>query len=158
MRATAKLTTQDVQNADATVRPKSRDAQHSETRRRKKSKPHVLLVDVDSLSRARFGRSLVQANVDVTVAGTIEEATRACDDTSISAIVLLTTVSQPAFDVVSFLQAIAQIAPDIVLVARSDSPGAYELFLRSFGFQRTAVLGLDAQDVAKRVRELAGEL
>lgn len=156
MKATAQLNALDVQRADATVRiPATREKQHSETRRRKRSKPHVLLVDVDALSRARFGRSLVQAGVDVTVADAFEDAVRALDDTSIDALVLLTTVSDPQFDVVSFLEEVASIAPDLAIVARSHQPGAYELFLRSFGFRRTAVIGVDAVDSGVRVRELA---
>ena len=155
MRPTARLTALDVQRADATVRPQSRAAQCSETRRRKATKPRVLLVDVDALSRARFGRSLVQSGVDVTVAATIDDALRALDDPAIETLVLLTTVSEPSFDVVSFLEEVAQLAPDLAVVARSHTPGAYELFLRSFGFARTAVIGVDAQDAGKRVRELA---
>ena len=154
MTKTAQLTPVDVQRADATVRPQSREAQRSETRRRAKSRPHVLLVDVDPLSRARFGRSLVQANVDVTVASSIDEAVRACDDTTIGALVLLTTVSEPSFDLVPFLEAIADAAPELAIVARSHSPEAYDLFLRSFGFTQTAVFGVDAHDGAKRLREI----
>ena len=157
--ATAQFTLVDLQRADATVRPEAtRAAQRSETRRRKKEKPQVLLVDVDVLSRARFGRSLVQAGVGVTVAGTIEDAVRALGDDTISTLVLLTTVSEPCFDVVSFLEEVASIAPDLVVVARSHTPGAYELFLRSFGFRRTAVIGVDTQDAGRRVRELAETL
>jgi hypothetical protein len=158
VKATAQLTALDVQRADATVRPHTREAQHSETRRRKKSKPHVLLVDVDALSRARFGRSLVQAGVDVTVADAFDDAVLALDDTSIGAVVLLTTVSELQFDVVAFLEEVAAVAPDVVVVARSHNPGAYELFLRSFGLRRTAVIGLDTVDAGKRVRELAETL
>jgi PleD family two-component response regulator len=159
VKATAQLTALDVQRADVTVRPQaSREKQHSETRRRRRTKPHVLLVDVDVLSRARFGRSLVQAGVDVTVADAFEDAVLALDDISIDAIVLLTTISEPQFDVVSFLEEVASIAPDMVVVAQSHTPGAYELFLRSFGFRRTAVIGADTFDAGKRVRELAESL
>ena len=157
MKATAQLTALDVQRADATLRPQARAAQISETRR-KDARPHVLLVDVDALSRARFGKSLVQAGVLVTVAGTIDDALAALDDAAIGTLVLLTTSSVPQLDVVSLLEEVAKIAPDLAVVARSDAPGAYELFLRSFGFRRTAVVGVDAQDAGTRVRELAQTL
>jgi len=155
MSVTRQLTAADVHAAGDTARPNAREEQRSQRRVRTAIPPRVLLIDVDPISRARFGRALVTPGVDVSIARTTDEAIEALHQRDFDAVALLTSTSDAALDVVDLLESIARLAPHAAIVARSRTPDAYELFLRSFGFRRTAVFAWDAPNGAKQIREFA---